>query len=384
MSDQQLAIQNQPNNFAIMPVINVRAAIQRYQDQKEFIQSVLHMGVDFGAIPGTSKNTLLKPGAEKLAWFFGLRPVFKDVEKVEDWTGKDHDGEPFFYYREKCILYKGGEIVASADGSCNSMEKKYRYRWVVMADIPTGMDKARLQTKGGRISEFDFALDKSETSGQYGKPAEYWKQFQQAIQDKTATRISKKTKSGKEYPAWEIDSTLYAIPNIEIADLVNTILKMAQKRSLVASVLIGANASEWFTQDMEDFIDGSFVDADATPVSNKPAQNKATAPQAAPAPKKFEPAGPDIGDGENMPFQSDNPFDHPETWNDPFPPAVSKQPAPDDGTIPNDVAAAMKIKIGKQTLGDMTLDEMAAIIEDDKKPQSLRNFVKLVLDWKTA
>lgn len=366
MTDQQLAIQNQPNNFAIMPVINVRAAIQRYQDQKDFISSVLHVGVDFGAIPGTSKNTLLKPGAEKLAWFFGLRPVFEDVEKVEDWTGKDHGGEPFFYYREKCTLYKDGQIVASADGSCNSMEKKYRWRWVTASDIPAGLDKARLQTKGGRISEFDFALDKSETSGQYGKPAEYWKQFQQAIQDKTATRISKKTKSGKEYPAWEIDSTLYAIPNTEIADLVNTILKMAQKRSLVAVVLIGANASEWFTQDMEDFIDGSFVDADATPVQTPPVQKQAPAVKPAPS-------------------DDDNPFDHPETWNDPFPPAVSNPaPAADDPNMPDNVAAACKIKIGKQTIGDMSLDELAAIIEDDKKPQSLRNFVKLVFDFKTA
>jgi hypothetical protein len=374
MTDQQLAIQNQPNNFAIMPVINVRAAIQRYQDQKDFISSVLHVGVDFGAIPGTSKNTLLKPGAEKLAWFFGLRPVFEDVEKVEDWTGKDHGGEPFFYYREKCTLYKDGQIVASADGSCNSMEKKYRYRWVVAADVPANMDKARLQTKGGRISEFDFALDKSETSGQYGKPAEYWKQFQQAIQDKTATRISKKTKSGKEYPAWEIDSTLYAIPNTEIADLVNTILKMAQKRSLVAVVLIGANASEWFTQDMEDFIDGSFVDADATPVQTPPAQTAKPA-QPVQQKKQYEPAGPDIGDGENMP----------DNFDDPFPPAVSAPvQSADDPNMPDNVAAAIHIKIGKKELGDLSLDELAAIIEDEKKPKTLRDFANLVLSFKTA
>src|SRR5436305_40562 len=37
-----------------------------------------------------------------------------------------------------------------------------------------------------------------------------------------------------------------------IADQVNTIQKMAQKRSLVAAVLIAVNASEFFTQDVED------------------------------------------------------------------------------------------------------------------------------------
>src|ERR671938_678900 len=41
--------------------------------------------------------------------------------------------------------------------------------------------------------------------------------------------------------------------NPDIADQVNTIQKIGQKRSLVAAVLIAVNASEFFTQDIEDF-----------------------------------------------------------------------------------------------------------------------------------
>ncbi|MFB2835053.1 hypothetical protein [Floridanema evergladense] len=41
-------------------------------------------------------------------------------------------------------------------------------------------------------------------------------------------------------------------PNPRIYDAVNTICKMAQKRSLVAAVLIATGASEFFTQDLED------------------------------------------------------------------------------------------------------------------------------------
>lgn len=41
----------------------------------------------------------------------------------------------------------------------------------------------------------------------------------------------------------------------KIWDSQNTICKMAQKRALVAAVLIGVGASEFFTQDMEDFRD---------------------------------------------------------------------------------------------------------------------------------
>ena len=32
--------------------------------------------------------------------------------------------------------------------------------------------------------EPNFALDKKETTGQYGKPAEYWAMFEAAIRDK--------------------------------------------------------------------------------------------------------------------------------------------------------------------------------------------------------
>jgi len=40
---------------------------------------------------------------------------------------------------------------------------------------------------------------------------------------------------------------------------------MAQKRALVASVLLAVNASEFFTQDVEDMpVGGSFVNASAT------------------------------------------------------------------------------------------------------------------------
>jgi hypothetical protein len=43
------------------------------------------------------------------------------------------------------------------------------------------------------------------------------------------------------------------VPNPDICDQVNTIQKMATKRALIAAVLIAVNASEFFTQDVEDF-----------------------------------------------------------------------------------------------------------------------------------
>src|SRR5690606_14148666 len=52
-----------------------------------------------------------------------------------------------------------------------------------------------------------------------------------------------------------------------IADQVNTLQKMAQKRGLIAATLNTVNASDYFTQDIEDggIIEGEFRAAPAAP-----------------------------------------------------------------------------------------------------------------------
>ncbi len=184
MSNELVTIQaDNGSPYAIMPVLDVRQAMARRQMLIDYTAALMVKGRDFGRIPGAGdKPTLLKPGAEKLASLFGLSPLFETVESVMDWTGGDHDGEPFFYIRCRCTLTRGEQVVGQGLGSCNSWEKKYRYR-----------------------------------------------------------------NSGK---------------NPNPADLVNTIDKMAQKRALVAAVLIAVNASEFFTQDVEDYSD--IVDGEYT------------------------------------------------------------------------------------------------------------------------
>jgi hypothetical protein len=111
-----------------MPVMSIERAIDRYNTVTEFVSRVLRKDVDYGVIPGTDKPTLLKPGAEKLITFFGLSTRFHLIERIEDWEGADHGGEPFFYYLYRCQLSRDQLLIAEADGSCNSRESKYRYR----------------------------------------------------------------------------------------------------------------------------------------------------------------------------------------------------------------------------------------------------------------
>jgi hypothetical protein len=230
MSEQGLAVRDE--NLFIAPVVNVAGAMRRYQDMKDFISGILKVDTDFGIIPGTSKPTLLKPGAEKLTTFFGLSAEFQIIEREEDWTGKDHDGEPFFNYWYKCRITRNGKIVAEGEGSCNSFEKKYRYR---SANIKCPACGNETVIKG---------------KAEYGGG---WLCF------------TKKGGCGAKFkdgdPKIE-DQPRGQIKNPDIADIVNTLQKMAQKRAYVAAVLLATNASEYFTQDVEDYIDADFVAVD--------------------------------------------------------------------------------------------------------------------------
>lgn len=218
------ALQLRPVDSAdMMPAMSVQDAVDRYQMFVQFVGAMLKADVDFGQIPGTNKPTLLKPGAEKLLTFFGLTKRFTVLEKVEDWMGTDHGGE-FFYYMYRCALYKGEQLIAESDGSCNSHESKYRWR-KAERECPTcgkaAIIKGREEYGGGWV-----CFKKKDGCGAKFRDGDA------AIEGQQVGRVA----------------------NPDIADLVNTIQKMAQKRALIAATLLAVNASEFFTQDIEDMV----------------------------------------------------------------------------------------------------------------------------------
>ena len=221
-----------------MPAMSIELAVERYNTITEFVSRVLRRDVDYGMIPGTDKLTLLKPGAEKLTTFFGLSTRFQLLERIEDWTGEDHGGEPFFYYLYRCHLYRGDLLVAEADGSCNSREQKYRYR-----------EAQRICPECGQAA---IIKGKEEYGGGY-------------------VCFRKKGGCGAKFAVGDpvIESQqIGRVPNAEIADQVNTIQKMGQKRSLIAATLLAVNASEFFTQDVEDFINTTATTTQAPSISS--------------------------------------------------------------------------------------------------------------------
>lgn len=205
-----------------MPIMSIDQAIQRRQMLVEYTRRLMVDGQDFGKIPGAGdKPTLLKPGAEKLCTIFGLTPQFEIVKQIEQWESEGN-AEPLFYYIYRCSLYRGDRLLATGDGSCNSREKKYRYRKAERVCPACGVAaiiKGRAEYGGG------------------------WVCF-----DKKGGCKTKFKDGDASIEAQEVGQ----IFNPDIADLINTLMKMAQKRAFIAATLIGVNASEFFTQDLDD------------------------------------------------------------------------------------------------------------------------------------
>ena len=155
---------------AFLPAMSMEVALARRAAIVDFTRKIMVRDQDFGEIPGTSKPTLLKPGAEKLCNFFGLELEFTPVVDEIDWTGAQHGGETFCYMRYRCRLLRQGRIPGVGEGSCNSWESRYRYRWVSTECIREDLDRTRLLKRGGRrtLCEFEFAIDRAETTGPYG------------------------------------------------------------------------------------------------------------------------------------------------------------------------------------------------------------------------
>ncbi|HEX9996444.1 MAG TPA: hypothetical protein VGB45_04815 [Abditibacterium sp.] len=89
---------------------------------KDYVREHMSEGEDYGIIPGGSKPTLFKPGAEKLNAVFGLSPLVEINNRVEDWDAS------FVAYEVKVTLLnkRTQGIEAEGVGSCNSRERRYK------------------------------------------------------------------------------------------------------------------------------------------------------------------------------------------------------------------------------------------------------------------
>src|SRR5262245_33083353 len=217
MTERELAIrEREPLDLRLQFVAPLQLLKEQVDELEAFKKSIMKAGTDYGVIPGTVRPTLLKPGAEKLALAFGLTPRFVTSSKIEDWTAG------FFFYEVTCELIsrRTGEPVANAIGSANSKEPRYRWR----------DQKPACPTCGGDLRRSKHADRPGEEPGWY-----CW-----ARMGGCGGQFPRSAASGGR------------VENTEPYELVNTLQKMAQKRALVAAVLLATGGSSIWTQDIED------------------------------------------------------------------------------------------------------------------------------------
>lgn len=185
----------------------------------EAMKVAMTEGVHYGHIPGVNKPTLLKPGAEKLLVLFRLSPEY-DSEKI--WHDDGH-----LTVSTKCALHHipTGLKVAEGEGLCTTRESRYAYR------------------TGGRTcpecSNDSIIKGKEEYGGG-------WLCFKK--KGGCGVKWDDDTEQAKEFEEANLDR----VPNPDLPDTYNTVLKMSDKRALLAAILNGTAASDVFTQDMEE------------------------------------------------------------------------------------------------------------------------------------
>jgi hypothetical protein len=213
MGDNAIAIrQDAQPALGELTVDQVLAQVEKIQT---LMTKAMKVNEHFGVIPGTNKPTLLKPGAEKLCFMFRLSP---DYTVQESWQG------PHVSIISTCTLthISSGAHMGSGMGSCSTRESKYAYR-----------KAARACPKCGKESIIKSAAD-------YGGGWACWKK-----KDGCGAKFADNAPEIVSQPEGRTD-------NPDLADQYNTVLKMSNKRALIAAVLNVTAASDIFTQDMED------------------------------------------------------------------------------------------------------------------------------------
>lgn len=196
--------------------LSIEQLVARVEKVREVARRLMNDGEHFGVIPGTQKPTLMKPGAELLALTFRLAPSFF-VERID--LGDGHRE-----YQVKCTLIHipTSQVIAEGLGSCSTLESKYRYRDAKRSCPACGKQaiiKGREEFGGGWLCH-----------AKQGGCGKKFPDGTEAIERQTVGRVE----------------------NPDLADVYNTVLKMAKKRAQIDATLTATAASDIFTQDLEE------------------------------------------------------------------------------------------------------------------------------------
>ena len=206
--------------------LNLETIVAQRKLITDTMKAAMTEHVHYGKIQGCGdKPTLLQPGAQQLAFIFRLRPEYDIVTK--DMASGHKEVEIVC----RLIHTPTGTEVGRGVGLCSSMESKYRYRSAVMEVEETGDIVPPVYWD---LKHKDPAEAKNWLTKTYGDGAGVKK-----ISDVWQV-VKYKGGSGEK------------IEHPNIADTLNTVLKICKKRAFVDAVITATAASDLFTQDLED------------------------------------------------------------------------------------------------------------------------------------
>ena len=209
----------------LMPVARPNEAIEAHKAAVSFIQEALESGKDFGKIPGTDdKMNLLKPGAERLAGGYGLRPTY-DIAQVE----VDHERENTF------------ELT----------------KWVKRQKPDRATETAMKEAKTGRNKKVGDGWVWQESETEHGKSFGLYRYVIICKLWRGETQVGEGIGSCSSMETKYIRSP---------RDYENTVIKMAKKRAFVDAILTTLGLSDRFTQDAEDVQGNKAVVDDTVPM----------------------------------------------------------------------------------------------------------------------
>jgi hypothetical protein len=214
-----------PRQEPIVQSLTVSQLVQQRDLVLSAMSNLMKENQHYGKIPGCGeKPTLLQPGAQTLAHLFRLRSEY-DVQLVE--LPADHRE-----YRIKCRLFHMGTgmPVSEGVGLCSTMESKFRYRSAEASFKDTGqpLPKTYWDLKNKQPEAAKRQLEEA-----YGKGAG-----------------PRKINGNWNVVIYEQSDEKIEHPNI--ADTLNTVLKMAKKRAYVDAIITATASSDLFTEDLED------------------------------------------------------------------------------------------------------------------------------------
>lgn len=196
---------------AVAQWMEPKVMVARLNRMKEIMRTVMKENIHYGIIPGCKQKSLYQPGSQVIAVAFMIGHEPESVEEYRD----DHEVR----YRVKTRVFdqKTSMTIAYGIGECSSSEEKYAWR------KPKGKEFENTPDDRRRIKYLD-------------------------------------------------DGELQQV-RTNPADVANTILKMATKRSEIKGTINATAASEIFTQDIEDLPEGMDLGGGAAPRSTKPTVN---------------------------------------------------------------------------------------------------------------